>query len=154
MNNDWISRSALKKDINSLYEYDTYNKEFDAGVQSILNLIDNALAVKEATVAEKTLDNQWIPIRFRRADDDEYKEFIERYGDIPREECEVYDCQMPYDGQEVLITTSWGSVCEDIFHADPFHNPECYGFEDHDDPDDVIAWMPKPEAYKKGGDGE
>ena len=42
MSNDLISREALKDDINSLYEYDTYNEEFDAGVQSIINFIDNA----------------------------------------------------------------------------------------------------------------
>ncbi len=42
---DLISREDLKKDINSLYEYDTYNEEFDAAVQSILNFIDNAPTV-------------------------------------------------------------------------------------------------------------
>lgn len=91
------------------------------------------------------LENEWIPITFRQADDDEYKEFLKRYDDIPREECKVYDCRMPDDGQEVLVTTCGGYVCEDIFCADP----DYYGFENCSDPDDVIAWMPKPEAYKK-----
>ena len=40
-------------------------------------------------LAEKALDSQWIPITFRDADDDEYKEFLKRYDDIPREECKV-----------------------------------------------------------------
>lgn len=98
-------------------------------------------------LAEKALDSQWIPITFRQADDDEYKEFIRRYDDIPREECKVYDCRMPDDGQEVLVTTIGGCVCEDIFCADP----DYYGFENCSDPDDAIAWMPKPEPYKKEG---
>lgn len=100
-----------------------------------------------------TLDDirqdEWIPITFRQADDEEYEKTREVYdsywADLPREECKVYDCRMPDDGQEVLITTSWGAVCEDTYHADDV----LAGFEDHDDPDDVIAWMPKPEAYKK-----
>lgn len=157
MNNDLISREDLKNllldsrpddlqqsDINFL------TGDIKISLSFVLKIIDNAPVVKEVAVAEKTLDSQWIPITFRQADDDEYKEFIERYDDIPREECKVYNCRMPDDGQEVLVTTSWGSVCEDIFHAD-FDD---YGFEDHEDPDDVIAWMPKPKAYEKGGDGE
>ena len=95
--------------------------------------------------AEKALDSQWIPITFRKADDEEYKEFIKRYDDIPREECKVYDCRMPDDGQEVLVTTIGGLVCEDVFCADP----DYYGFENCSDPDDAIAWMPKPKPYKK-----
>lgn len=98
-------------------------------------------------LAEKALDSQWIPITFRQADDEEYEKFIERFDDIPREECKVYDCRMPDDGQEVLVTTIGGYVCEDIFCADP----DYYGFENCSDPDDAIAWMPKPEPYKKEG---
>lgn len=98
-------------------------------------------------LAQKALDSQWIPITFRQADDEEYEKFIERFDDIPREECKVYDCRMPDDGQEVLVTTIGGYVCEDIFCADPDH----YGFENCSDPDDAIAWMPKPGAYEKSG---
>lgn len=143
MNNDLISREELKKKMAIYFDTSPY---FD----HMIDVIDSAPAVKEVTVAEKTLDNQWIPITFRGADDEEYALYEKEYGDIPREECNVYNCQLPDDGQEVLITTSWGSVCEDIFHAEP----DGYFFEDHYDPDEVIAWMPKPGAYKKGGDRE
>lgn len=94
----------------------------------------------------ETASSEWIPIRFRRADDDEYKEFIERHDAIPREEYKVCDSRLPDDGQEVLISTRGGHVYEDVFCADP----DYYGFEDSD-LDDVIAWMPKPKAYKKEG---
>lgn len=93
----------------------------------------------------ETTSSEWIPITFRQADDEEYKEFVERFDDIPREECKVYDCRMPDDGQEVLVTTCGGHVCEDIFCADP----DYYGFQNCSDPGDAIAWMPKPKAYKK-----
>lgn len=129
---DLISRKYLKEKIPELWSHDDaidiWIKRFD-----VEDLIDNA-------------PGQWIPITFRQADDDEYKEFIERHGDIPREECKVCDCRMPDDGQEVLISTRGGHVYEDIFCADP----DFYGFEDSD-LDDVIAWMPKPEPYKKEG---
>lgn len=101
-------------------------------------------------LAEKALDSQWIPITFRDVDDEEYKEIIRRHDYIPREECKVYECRMPDDGQEVLVTTCGGYVCEDVFCADP----DYYGFENCSDPGDAIAWMPKPEQYKKEGEEE
>lgn len=160
---DLISREALKEDFKSRLalcnEWIAKAKDKETKIRAgavkayiaeVLMTIDKAPTVKEMTVAEKTLDSQWIPITFRQANEDEYKEFIERYDDIPREECKVYDCRMPDDGQEVLVTTCGGHVCEDIFCADP----DYYGFENCSDPGDAIAWMPKPKAYKRGGDGE
>lgn len=173
MNNDMISREALKKEVRKLIlswnDKTEYGRVRIFSYEYILELIDNAptaLFPLTVRVVDKVTDedietikrlmkdyqpqiinieNEWIPITFRQANEDEYKEFIERFEDIPREECKVYDCRMPDDGQEVLITTSWGAVCEDTYHTDD----DLAGFEDHDDPDDVIAWMPKPEAYKK-----
>lgn len=88
--------------------------------------------------------DQWIPIKSRPGTDEEYQNFIDFGGDCPKEDFRVYNSQMPEDGQEVLITTQYGDVVIDIWHDDI---DSCY-FEDHDDPDDVIAWMPKPEGYK------
>lgn len=100
---------------------------------------------EEAALHGKSSQDEWIPITFRQADDEEYEKtravYDSYWADLPREECQVYNCRMPDDGQEVLITTSWGAVCEDTYHADDV----LAGFEDHDDPDDVIAWMPKPD---------
>lgn len=129
---DVISREALK----------AYARKVICG--------DNPTNTLIIRMFDEIIDNapsQWIPITFREADDDEYKEFLKRYDDIPREECKVYDCRMPDDGQEVLVTTCGGYVCEDIFCADP----DAYGFESCSDPGDAIAWMPKPEPYKKEG---
>lgn len=90
-------------------------------------------------------NNMWVKITTRPMTDEEYDHYSSEIGDCPKEECRVYNCQLPEHCEEVLITTSWGKVCEDIFHREI---DDCY-FEDHDDPDDVIAWMPKPEPYKK-----
>ena len=97
-------------------------------------------------LAEKALDSQWIPITSRPGTDEEYEAFSQ-YGDCPREDFRVFDCPLPDDGQEVLVTTRWGDVCIDTWYRDV----DCCYFENNSDDDDVIAWMPKPEPYKKEG---
>lgn len=87
---------------------------------------------------------EWIPIEERPLTDEE-KEY---YTDLeyPVEFMRIYDCPMPDDGQEVLITTSTGYVTTDTYYID-----EGGYFENYCDEGDVKAWMPKPEPYKKGG---
>ena len=88
--------------------------------------------------------SRWIPIKMRPGTDEEYEEFSQ-YGDCPREDFSVFECPLPDDEQEVLVTTRWGNVCVDIWHRDV----DCCYFEDNSDDDDVIAWMPLPEPYKE-----
>ena len=57
----------------------------------------------------------------------------------------MYDCQMPEDGQEVLVTTRYGDVDTDTFYHD-----DGWYFENFCDDDDVLAWQPKPEPYTGG----
>lgn len=92
--------------------------------------------------AEK--ESGWNPIKMRPGTDEEYEEFS-LYGDCPREDFRVFECHLPNDGQEVLVTTQWGTVCIDTWHRDV----DCCYFENNSDDDDVIAWMPLPEGYKK-----
>lgn len=94
-------------------------------------------------LAEEALNRQWIPIKMRPGTDEEYEAFSQ-YGECPREGFRVFDCQMPDDGQEVLVTTRWGYVCIDTWYRDV----DCCYFENNSDDDDVIAWMPIPAAYK------
>lgn len=88
-------------------------------------------------------EQEWIPIKMRPGTDEEYEDFC-KYGDCPREDFRVFDCPTPDDDQEVFVTTRWGNVCIDIWHRDV----DCCYFEDYCDDGDVIAWMPKPAAYK------
>ena len=85
----------------------------------------------------------WIPIKMRPGTDEEYEEFS-LYGDCPREDFRVFECQLPDDDQEVLVTTRWGDVCIDTWHRDV----DCCYFENNSDDEDVIAWMPLPERYE------
>lgn len=93
--------------------------------------------------------DDWIPIKMRPCTDEEYEEFG-KYSDCPREDFLIFTNHMPDDNQEVLITTRSGDVCLDIWHREA----EGSFFEDHDDLEDVIAWMPKPKEYVPEVDNE
>lgn len=101
-------------------------------------------------MAIKALENSgWNPIKTEKISDDEKKELAEKYEMSPEDfdDCWRYACKMPEDEQQCLITTSvWGYVCIDTFHID--EDGAMY-FEEHEDEDDVLAWMPLPEPYTK-----
>ena len=84
--------------------------------------------------------NPWIPIKTRPMTPDE----LETYGKVCCDD-KIYDCELPNDGQEILVTTEWG-VDKTTFYNDTYEG--CY-FENYEDDGDVIAWMPLPEEYKE-----
>lgn len=86
---------------------------------------------------------EWIKIKTRPATEEEQKEFT-CAGEFD-EVGFVYDCQLPDDGQEVLITTCFGTVEKVTFYRDSYYG--CY-FEQYEDAGDVLAWMPLPLPYK------
>lgn len=85
---------------------------------------------------------QWIPIKTRPLAEDEKEE----HGDWEY----IYDCPLPDDGQEVLVTDCYGNVEMDTFCRDY----EGVYFEDNCDDGEVLAWMPIPEPYRKEGDAK
>ena len=98
----------------------------------LLGAIDKAI---EALKNEKS-KCEWIPIKTRPLTEEEKKE----YPDYSF----MYDCHLPEDGEEVLVSTKWG-VNIDIFC-------DCIGgcyFENYCDEDDVLAWQPLPKPYKR-----
>lgn len=114
----------------------TFNKE------EVEELVEKAKADVLAQIERP--QGEWIPIKMRPGTDEEYEKFSQ-YGDCPREDFRVFECPLPDDEQKVLVTTQWGNVCTDVWYRDV----DCCYFEDNSDDDDVIAWMPLPEAYKK-----
>lgn len=96
------------------------------------------------TMAIKALEQEpkWIPIKIRPLTEKEKEE----YADLGYSEDSIsfmYDCPLPEDGKEVLITTRYDDVRTDTFYRDE----GCY-FETYCDDDDVKAWMPLPQPYK------
>jgi len=97
--------------------------------------------------AVKALNNklQWIPVETRDMTEEEKKEMFETWEYCTESDCWKYDCPLPEDGQEILVSTKWG-VSLDTFCVD-----EGCWFENHPDRGEVLAWMPLPEPYKVGG---
>ena len=90
---------------------------------------------------------EWIPIKFRPMTDEEVKEQEEKWGcTLADNEKIMFDCPLPVDGQDILISKIWG-VSLDTCTYDP---DEGYGLEMNGDWDGVSAWMPLPEKYEEG----
>ena len=60
MNNDLISRSALKDEINSLYEDGSYTDEFDTAIKTVFGIIDNAPTVSQINIFCENADEKAI----------------------------------------------------------------------------------------------
>ena len=86
----------------------------------------------------------WHPIKTRPLTEDEKTELREN-PNVDEDIIEAkFDCALPENGQEVLITTkAWNKLAITTFHFDV---DGCY-FEDWEDVDEVAAWMPLPKPY-------
>ena len=91
---------------------------------------------------------EWIPITCRPMTEEEVKR-VETYFGLPlaEEDKKCFSCPMPEHNQEILISTEWG-VSKDICLYDC---DEGFSLDERGDWEDVDAWMPLPEPYKKGG---
>ena len=99
------------------------------------------IAVQE--VAEE-YNGGWIPIKTRPMMEEEkeyYSEYLFEGNGL------IYECPLPEDGQEVLITSKYGSVDKTTFYTDCGNY-----FENYEDYDEVIAWQPLPEPYQPKGE--
>ena len=83
----------------------------------------------------------WIQVKTRPMTEEEkeyYSEYLFEGNGL------IYECPLPDDGQEVLITSNYGSVDKTTFYTDCGNY-----FENYEDYDEVIAWQPLPEPYKE-----
>ena len=110
------------------------NVDFDKGIYKAQKIVQE--------VAEEH-NGGWIPVKTRPMTEEEkeyYSEYLFEGNGL------IYECTLPDDGQEVLITSKYGSVDKTTFYTD-------YGnyFENYEDYDEVIAWQPLPEPFKERG---
>lgn len=80
--------------------------------------------------------NEWIEIKTHIPTPEEAAIYGDEYSFI-------YDCQMPNDGVDVLITTKYGYVATSIYDSD------CGCFEGYEDEGEVVAWRYLPGPYSK-----
>ena len=89
----------------------------------------------------------WNVIHKTPMTEEERIEWSERIGyDIEYIGAFIYS-NLPDDGEEVLVSTTYGRVYLDIFRDDD----GCY-FEDNGDMEGIIAWRRLPEPYKEKKD--
>ncbi len=97
-----------------------------------------ALGAIEELPSVTPQEPRWIPLTKRPMTDEE-REHYREWSDV--EGAMIFDCPLPEDGQEVLVSHG-RYVCVDVFCNDD----GCY-FEGVDI-DDVDAWMPLPKPYE------
>lgn len=95
--------------------------------------------------------SEWIPIKTRPLTNEERVEYAEYYG---IEYCDtanefMYDCPLPEDGQEILISTKYGVETDICCIDDCMGSINVYSLEGRGDWEGVSAWMPLPEPYKE-----
>lgn len=91
---------------------------------------------------------EWIPIKTRPLTEEE-KIYYEEYGAFYLDS--IFDCRLPEDGQEVLITTKYGTVEKTTFYNE---GDDGSYFECYEGGGEVLAWQPLPEPYKAEEGGE
>lgn len=161
MDGDLISREALKKAI-CLDEIISVDETWEQLYDAVVKAIDNAQpvepkvvfvpvceldpkklqeivdkAIEEMQVNAEKSESKWIPITMRPIEEDEKDDFPDATF--------MFDCHMPENGEEILITTKYG------VEFDTCYNDDGYYLDSNRSWDEVFAWMPLPEAYKKGG---
>lgn len=101
----------------------------DVSVTIVYESKEEADWMKEAMADGRVQFLEWHPIEIREG------EIEEIVGLLPEE------------GQEVILTTKGGFVTIDVFDY-----VEAGGFFENYDFDEVLAWAPMPEPYKKRED--
>jgi hypothetical protein len=138
---DAISREAV------LITLDSADKVLDEN-RTVENYKDLLKECIEQLLPVKAEPQEWIPIKTRPLT----KEEKEHYAEMSYSDDSVtfmYDCPLPDDGEEVLVTDWLGNVEFDTFIRDECD--DCY-FEENCDDGEVVAWKHKPSPYK--GDTE
>ena len=85
----------------------------------------------------------WIPIKYHEITEIERKE-----NGYPKDWVYSLDCEMPQDGQEILVQAKNGEIRWDVCYEDDGFSLD----SGWDWKDDIIAWMPLPDPYKGGDD--
>lgn len=88
---------------------------------------------------EQPTEIGWIPFKTRPLTDEEK----DHYPDL----IYMFDCPLPEDGQEILVSFLNGMVWVDEWSNDC---NEC-GLASGSDVEEGMAWMPMPEAYRREG---
>ena len=138
---DYISRQAAIDGIDAHYIERITLNDWQAGWNDALEWAKDVYLDELPSVRPEP---KWIPVKFRPMDSEEREYWEEQFGgELADEDAVMFDCPMPEDGQEILVSyRKWIGMdkCE--------IDCGCYGLEGNGDWDGVIAWMPLPKPYE------
>lgn len=111
--------------------------------------VRQGLTIAQNIIREFSEADKWIPVTTRDMTEEEAKELLDDFdlkdfNDNPKSYW-LYNCRLPDDGQEVLVSTKWGVILTTFYSDIDYGNY----FEEYEDRFDVEAWQPLPEKYKK-----
>lgn len=120
--------------------------EFDANDVNILAKLCREGKIHSVSITD---DYDWRPVKMRPLTEEEKEKYSEEFSEDEMPDG-VFDCVMPDDGQQVLISTQWSDEIDmDVCTRDPDYG---IGLEERGDWDGVLAWMPVPKKYKQEGE--
>ncbi len=104
---------------------------------------DDAFYILESLPSAEPKTGRWIPIKWHEITDEER----EREG-YPKDWVVYIDCDMPSDGDEILVQTKSGYIRWDVCYEDGEFSLD----SGWDWIEDIVAWMPLPEPYREDGE--
>ena len=96
---------------------------------NVINAIKNGIPYKERPQGD------WIPITMRPIEEEE-----KIYYPVATF---MFDCPMPEDGQNILVSTKYGVEYDTCYLDDGYY------LDSDRDWEEVYAWQPLPEPYKE-----
>lgn len=126
-----IDADALKK---QYIETDKWGK--------VILILD---VVNAPTIDAEPKAGEWIPVKWHEITDEER----EREG-YPKDWVVYIDCEMPCDGDEILVQTKSGYIRWDVCYEDGEFSLD----SGWDWIEDIVAWMPLPMPYRKESEVE
>ena len=141
--NDFVNRQDLLDGIEELKQSPWFKNGEDKQDIQHYGYLERKEAVEVVTdLCIKKEPSAWIPVKFRNLTEEEKKLYKER-GIFEGAET-AWDCPLPDDRQDVLITTTYGDVVVSTFRIDEYDGM----YFEEEDSEYVKAWMPLPEPYK------
>ena len=142
--NDLISRKDAIEHLKKRLWETALNNEGEAA-EVFAEIADDRL---DTWMAEIRPAQQWIPVKYRPMTEDEKAYWLDRLwydGECELSDNMMFDCQMPDDGQKILVCSKCGNIWIDTHEDDG----GLMGLEENDDWEGIVAWMPLPEQYKE-----
>lgn len=119
--------------------YSSFGQEETEESKAIKTVVDEV----EKYVDGYPTYREWIPVSYHEITEEEREE-----KGYPKDWVYLLDCEMPQDEQEILVQVKNGEIRWDVCYLEDGFSLD----SGWDWADDVVAWMPLPDAYREDGE--